>query len=94
MTPMSPQFSSNELNQLLRMELAEGGHQSAEDALLAGLKVLRDSRERQLQLEDRLASLQDGRAIELGSDDELGTFFDAIDAEVDAELQNVARPKT
>jgi len=88
---MVPQFASTELNNLLKLELAEGGYQSPEDALLAGLKVLRQSREFENQLADRLASLQDGRAIEIDGDERLGEFFDTIDAEVDAEVQADSR---
>jgi hypothetical protein len=84
---MLPQFSSVELNQLLQLELAEGRYPSPEDALVAGLKVLRESRDLKLQFADRLASLHDGRAIELDGDEALGEFLDAIDAEVDAELR-------
>jgi hypothetical protein len=42
---MIPQFSSTELNHLLNLELAEGVYRQPEDALLAGLKLLRESRE-------------------------------------------------
>lgn len=83
---MVPQFTSTELNQLLQLELAEGAYGNAEDALLAGLRVLREGREFRVQLNDRLASLRDGRAIELDSDESLGGFLDAIDADVDAEI--------
>jgi len=83
---MLPQFASTELNQLLQLELAEGRYQSPEEALLAGLKVLRQNREFQNQMADRLASLQDGRAIVLDGDEQLGEFLDAIDAEVNATL--------
>ena len=81
---MSPQFVSAELNQLLQLELAEGMYQTPEEAILAGLRALRESRDLQLQMADRLASLQDGRAIVLEGDYELADFLDAIDAEVDA----------
>jgi hypothetical protein len=37
---MMPQFASAELNRLLQLELAEGGYPSAEDALLAGLRIV------------------------------------------------------
>jgi hypothetical protein len=84
---MMPQFASAELNRLLQLELAEGGYPSAEDALLAGLRILRETRDFQTQLADRLASLRDGRAIELAGDVALGDFLDAIDAEVDAEMR-------
>jgi hypothetical protein len=83
---MVPQFTSAELNRLLQLELAEGAYGSAEDAILAGLRILREGREFRVQLNDRLASLGDGRAIELDSDESLGEFLDAIDAEVDAEI--------
>lgn len=83
---MQPQFSSAELNHLLELELAAGAYQSPEDALLAGLRVLRESREFQGQMSDRLNSLRDGRAIVLDGDEALGEFLNAIDAEVDAEL--------
>jgi hypothetical protein len=88
---MSPQFSSAELNHLLQLELAEGGYPSPEDALLAGLKTLRQSRERETQFADRLASLGDGRAIVLDGDDQFAEFLDAIDAEVDAEIEEHSR---
>ena len=91
---MSPQFSLPELNQLLQLELAEGGHRSPEDALLAGLKTLRQSRERDSQFADRLASLSDGRAIVLDGDGQLADFLDAIDAEVDAEIEEHSRRKS
>jgi hypothetical protein len=84
---MSQQFSSAELNHLLAIELAEGKYQTSEEALLAGLKVLRESREFQVQMSDRLASLRDGRGIVLDGDEALGEFLDAIDNEVDAEMQ-------
>jgi hypothetical protein len=80
---MTPQFSSAELNRLLRLEFAEGAYQSLEDTLLAGLKALRESRDFHNQMSDRLASLHDGRAIVLEGDDALGEFLDSIDAEVD-----------
>ena len=84
---MTPQFSSAELNHLLQLELAEGIYRSSEDALLAGLKALRDSRDFHSQMADRISSLQDGRAIVLEGDKALGEFLDSIDAEVDADLQ-------
>ena len=84
---MMPQFDSAELNQLLAIELSEGMYQSPEEALLAGLKVLRESRDHQVQLADRLASLRDGRAIVLEGDEQLAQFLDVIDAEVDVQLQ-------
>jgi hypothetical protein len=83
---MVPHFASAELNQLLQLELAEGAYGSAEDAILAGLRILREGREFRVQMNDRLASLRDGRAVELDSDESLGEFLDAIDAEVDAEI--------
>lgn len=82
---MTPQFASTELNQLLQLELAEGRYQSPEDALLAGLKLLRESRGLRSELADRLASFRDGRTIVLEGDDALGAFLDEIDAEVDRE---------
>ena len=84
---MIPQFDSAELNRLLQLEMADGTFQSPEEALLAGLKGLRESREFQAQLSDRLASLHDGRAIVLEGDDALGAFLDAIDKEVDSEMR-------
>ena len=84
---MTPQFTSPELNRLLQQELAEGVYRSSEDALLAGLRILRENRAFRRTLADRLASLNDGRAIELKDDTELGQFFDEIDAEVDDELR-------
>ena len=81
---MTPQFTSAELNRLLQLELAEGGYPSAEEALLAGLRVLRETRGFQTQLADRLASLHDGRAIDLAGDEALGEFLDAIDDEMRA----------
>ena len=91
---MVPQFTSAELNQLLELELSEGQYQSPEEALLAGLRVLRESRDFQVQMSDRLASLRDGRAIVLDGDEALGEFLDAIDIEVDAEMQAQHRPKS
>jgi hypothetical protein len=88
---MSSQFLSTELNQLLQLELAEGSYRSSEEALLAGLKALRESRDAGRQIADRLASFQDGRAIVLDDDQALGEFFDSIDAEVDAQLQDRSR---
>ncbi|MEX0611391.1 MAG: hypothetical protein WD738_03730 [Pirellulales bacterium] len=82
---MTPQFASAELNRLLELELAEGSYHSPEDALLAGLRILRESRAFQTQLAERLASFSDGRAIVLEGDEALGDFLDAIDTEVDAE---------
>jgi hypothetical protein len=84
---MTPQFASAELNRLLQLELAEGSYQSSEEALLAGLKALRESRDFRSQMTNRLASLADGRAIVIDGDDSLGEFLDSIDAEVDAELR-------
>ena len=84
---MMPQFASAELNRLLQLELAEGSYQSPEDALLAGLRVLRESRDFQTELAERLASFLDERAIVLEGDKALGEFLDAIDAEVDAEIR-------
>ena len=89
---MTPQFASAELNRLLQLELAEGSYQSPEDALLAGLRILRENRDFQTQLADRLASLRDGRANVLEGDDALGEFLDAIDAEVDNELRAASGP--
>jgi hypothetical protein len=89
---MIPQFSSAELNQLLNLELSEGMYQRPEDALIAGLKLLRESREFQAQLAERIASLHDGRAIELAEDQQLGEFLDEIDREVDAELASGSHP--
>jgi hypothetical protein len=88
---MTPQFVSTELNQLLQLELAEGSYHSSEEALLAGLKALRESRDAGRQLAYRLASFQDGRAIVLDGDEALGGFLDGIDAEVDIELQAQSR---
>jgi hypothetical protein len=85
---MTPQFSSAELNHLLQLELAEGLYQSPEAALIAGLKVLRESRAFRRQIADRIKSLDEGRVIELLGDEQLGDFLDAIDREVDAELLN------
>ncbi|HEX5471484.1 MAG TPA: hypothetical protein VFW73_06340 [Lacipirellulaceae bacterium] len=85
---MSPQFASAELNHLLQLELAEGPYRSSEDALLAGLKTLREMREFQHQLDGRLSSIQDVGAIVLDGDEALGEFLDQIDAEVDAELNS------
>jgi hypothetical protein len=90
---MTPQFSSPELNHLLQLELTEGAYRSPEDALLAGLKTLRQSRERDSQFADRLASLSDGRAIVLDGDGQLADFLDAIDAEVDTEIEQHSRRK-
>jgi hypothetical protein len=83
---MTPQFNSPELNHLLQMELNEGAYKSPEDALLAGLQVLRENRVARHNMVDRLASLKDGRAIVLDGDEALGKFLDEIDAEVDAEV--------
>jgi hypothetical protein len=88
---MNPQFSSSELNQLLQLEMAEGTYRSPEDALLAGLRILRQTRDLQSQMADRLASLQDGRAIVLEGDEEIAAFLDEIDEEVDAELDEQSR---
>jgi hypothetical protein len=75
-----------------QVELAEGSYRSSEEALLAGLKALRESRDARRQLTERLASFQSGRAIVLDGDEALGEFLDTIDAEVDAELQAQSRP--
>jgi hypothetical protein len=91
---VSPQFISAELNQLLQLELSEGQYVSPEDALVAGLRVLRENRESRAQFADRLASLRDGRAIELDGDNALGEFLDAIDSEVDAELRKPQHPNS
>jgi hypothetical protein len=84
---MTPKFASAELNKLLQLEMADGFYHSSEEALLAGLKVLRESREFQSQLTDRLASLHDDRAIVIDGDDALGQFLDEIDDEVDSEMR-------
>lgn len=89
---MTPQFVSPELNQLLKLELAEGTYRTSEEALLAGLKTLRESRDFRRQLADRLGSFADGRAIVLDGDEALGEFLDSIDAKVDANLQAQSRP--
>ncbi len=89
---MTPEFASAELNHLLQLELAEGTYRSSEEALLAGLKALRESRDFRSQMADRLASLQDGRTVTLDSDEAIGEFLDSIDADVDAELQARSRP--
>ena len=68
-------------------------YQSPEDALLAGLRILRESRNYRTELADRIASLDDGRAIVLDGDEALGEFLDAIDAEVDAERLAAPKPK-
>lgn len=91
---MTPQFASVELNRLLELELAEGRYRSPEDALLAGLRVLRESRDFRTQMADRLASLRDGRAIVLEGDEALGEFLDTIDAEVDTEMRAASSPKS
>ena len=91
---MLPEFNSAELNQLLQLELSEGRYVTPEDALVAGLRVLRESRESRAQFADRLASLGDGRAVELDGDDSLGEFLDAIDSEVDAELRGSQHPNS
>jgi hypothetical protein len=83
---MTPQFLSPELNHLLQLELAQGTYRTSEEALLAGLKALRESRDVRRQLADRLASFADGRAIVLDGEEALGEFLDSIDAEVDGEL--------
>jgi hypothetical protein len=88
---MTPQFASAELNHLLQLELAEGPYRSSEEALLAGLRALRDSRDFRSQMADRLSSLHDGRAIELEGDEALGALLDSMDAEVDAELHSQPR---
>ena len=80
---MQPQFASAELNHLLQLELANGPYRDPEDALLAGLKVLRDGREFREQLENRREAIDEGRGIELVDDQALGEFLDAIDAAVD-----------
>ena len=88
---MMHQFASVELNRLLQLELSEGGYQSPEDALLAGLKTLRENREFRNQRADRVASFRDGRSIVLEDDEHLAEFLDTIDAEVDSELQAQSR---
>ena len=88
---MMPQFVSTELNHLLQLELAEGSYHSTEEALLAGLKALRESRDAGRKLADRLASFQNGTAIVLDGDEALGEFLDGIDGEVDAEMQAQSR---
>jgi hypothetical protein len=85
---MMPQFTSPELNKLLALELAEVSYPSPEDAILAGLKVLRDSRSFQAKLSERIMSLNNGRAISIDGEEALGEFFDAIDREVDVEIQS------
>jgi hypothetical protein len=82
---MMPQFNSAELNHLLQIELTEGAYKSPEDALLAGLRVLRQNRDIRRNMAERLVSLSDGQAIILDDDEALGQFLDKIDAEVDAE---------
>jgi hypothetical protein len=89
---MTPQFTSAELNRLLQLELAVGIYQSPEEALLAGLRILRESRGFQIELADRIASLHDERAIVLNGDAALGEFLDAIDADVDSEMRTASSP--
>lgn len=80
---MTRQFVSRELNHLLQLELAEGTYRTSEEALLAGLKALRESRDVRRQLAERLASFADGQAITLDGDEAFGDFLDSIDADVD-----------
>ena len=84
---MLPNFTSAELNQLLQLELAEGLYHSPEDALLEGLKTLRERRAFQSQMTQRLASFDQGLATIANGDEALAQFLDEIDAEVDSELQ-------
>jgi hypothetical protein len=88
MSRLGPQFDSPELNQLLQLELAEGKYHSAEEALLAGLRILRENRDMRAELSKRLRSFDDGTATVLEGDDTLGEFLDGIDAEVDAEFES------
>jgi hypothetical protein len=44
----------------------------------------------QVQIAERIASLDNGRAIELLGDQQLGEFLDALDREVDLELIQIA----
>lgn len=90
---MTPQFSSPDLNNLLQQELSTGGYESVEDALIAGLRILRENRERQAEFESRLSSLRDGNVITVESDQQLGAFLDEIDAEVDRELNASIQPE-
>jgi hypothetical protein len=88
---MTPQFVSAELNRLLQLEMAEGSHQSSEDAFPAGLTALRESRDFRAQIADRVASLSDGRAFVIDGDEALGEFLDSIDREVDSDAAAQSR---
>lgn len=84
---MTPQFTSSELNSLLELEFAEGRYNSAEEAIFAGQRVLREHRETFAQVSARLRSLEDGRAIVLEGDQAMAEYLAAIDTEVDAEIR-------
>lgn len=71
----------------MKLEMAEGAYQSPEDALLAGLRVMRENRSSRAELARRIESLSDGSAIILDGGEAFGEFLDSIDAEIDAELQ-------
>lgn len=90
---MTPEFSSTELNNLLQLEMSDGIYASPEDALTAGLRVLRERGEFELSMADRLNSFRDRRAAVLEGDAALGEFLDAIDDEVDAELRSASNRK-
>lgn len=86
---MSYAFPS-EIQNLIQQELASGRYGSEDEVILEALRVLRAHDQRYLSLkrdvEARIDSLERGEGIELEGEEALGSFFDEIEAEVDAEI--------
>ena len=77
-----PMMLPPDLQQFLQAEVASGKYSSADEALVAGVRLLRD-RERQREelrreLDLGLAALERGDVVTLDGEGELTTFFDDI----------------
>ena len=87
---MTTNSFSPELQQILQEELATGEYDSQDELLLEAVRLLADRNRRRQELRRELQigrdQLDRGDGIELDSDEALGTFFDGIRAEVNAEL--------
>jgi putative addiction module CopG family antidote len=71
-----------QLQQLVRQELATGSYSSEDELLLEAVRLLHqreeDLREFKAQLQDRLDRLDRGEGIDLDNDAALRTFFDDV----------------
>ncbi len=77
-----PMMLPPDLQQFLQAEVANGKYSSADEALVAGVRLLRD-RERQREelrreLDLGLAALERGDVVTLDGEGELNSFFDDI----------------